>query len=76
VKYIPSDSAATPEEKPAEKPAETVPAQKPATNEMLYRVFDAADKQVGAYAVEANAFNAVRRELKDGGAARITYTAK
>jgi len=43
---------------------------------MLYRVFDAADKQVGAYAVEANAFNAVRRELKDGGAARITYTAK
>lgn len=76
VKYVPAESAVAPEEKPAEKAEETAPAQKPATTEMLYRVFNASGKQVGAYAVETNAFNAVKRELQAGGAARITYTAK
>lgn len=73
VKYVPAESAVTPEEKPAEKTEETAPVQKPVTTEMIYRVFNGEGKQVGAYTVEANAFKAVKRELQAGGAARITY---
>lgn len=74
VKYIAAGSAITPEEKPEEpSPA---PTQKPVTAENIYRVFNASGKQVGAYKVESNAANAVMREVKAGGAARITYGAK
>lgn len=52
------------------------PTQKPVTAENIYRVFNASGKQVGAYVEDANAMNAVKRELQAGGAARITYTAK
>lgn len=71
VKYIPPKTEPQPEAKPAEKPA-----QKPATTEKIYRVFDASGKQVGAYKVEANAFNTVKEQLQKGGAARITYGAR
>lgn len=43
---------------------------------MLYRVFDSAGKQVGAYSKEANAFNEVKKQLQAGGSAKITYGAK
>lgn len=66
VKYI----SAGGEEKPA-----AAPAAKPAA-ENIYRVFDASGKQTGAYAVEANAFNEVRKQLKNGGKAEITYGPK
>lgn len=42
----------------------------------LYRVFNSADKQVGAYAKEENAFAEVKRQLQTGGSAKITYGAK
>lgn len=52
------------------------PAEKPVTIENIYRVFNAAGKQVGAYSVEANAFNAVKEQLQAGSAAKITYGPK
>jgi hypothetical protein len=42
----------------------------------MYRVFNAAGKQVGAYSKEANAFDQVKKQLKTGGAARITLSEK
>lgn len=48
----------------------------PAHSGSLYRVFDGAGKQVGAYYYESNAFNEVRKQLKAGGAARITLSDK
>lgn len=57
-----------PEEKPVEPVTPTAPA-KP-----IYRVFNADGKQVGAYVVEANAFNEVKRQLQSGGAAKITLS--
>ena len=39
----------------------------------LYRVFDAADEQVGAYAVEANAFAQAKKQLQFGGKTTITF---
>lgn len=50
-------------------------AEQPAANG-IYRVFNSAGKQVGAYSVEANAFNEVRNQLKTGGSAKITYGTK
>lgn len=52
---------------------DTKEEQKPASNTNIYRVFNSAGKQVGAYSVEANAFNEVKRQLKSGGSAKITY---
>ncbi len=52
---------------------DTKEEQKPASNTNIYRVFNSAGKQVGAYSVEANAFNEVKRQLKNGGSAKITY---
>jgi N-acetylmuramoyl-L-alanine amidase len=52
------------------------PAEKPAATENIYRVFNAAGKQVGAYSVEANAFNMAKEQLKLTGAAKITYGPK
>lgn len=63
--YVP----AVEEPEPApEQPTESSPAEK------LYRVFNAAGKQVGAYSVEANAFNEVKRQLRSGGEAKITLS--
>ena len=42
----------------------------------LYRVFDAAGKQVGAYSSETNAFTEAKKQLKNGGSVKITYGAK
>ena len=42
----------------------------------LYRVFDKNSKQVGAYRVEENAFNEVKRQLQSGGSAKITLSDK
>lgn len=71
VKYIPPKAEPQPEEKPAQKPTE-----KPATSEKIYRVFDASGKQVGAYSAESNAFNMVKEQLRKGGKAEITYSAR
>ena len=62
VKYIPHK-----DEKPATKD------EKPVTKDYIYRVFDAAGKQVGAYGNESNAFNAVKKQLQTSGKASITY---
>ena len=50
------------------------PAPAPAPSKGMYRVYDAAGKQVGAYSFETNAFNEVKKQLQAGGAARITFT--
>ena len=72
VKYIPPKAEPQPEEKPAQNPTE-----KPAEDvQMIYRVFDASGKQVGAYSVESNAFNMVKEQLQKGGKAQITYSAR
>ena len=65
VKYVSPSGKPTSTEKPAEKPTGG-----------LYRVSNAAGKQVGAYSVEENAINEVKRQLKSGGSAKITYGAK
>jgi N-acetylmuramoyl-L-alanine amidase len=52
------------------------PAEKPVATENIYRVFNAAGKQVGAYSVEANALNEVKKQLNNGGGAKITYGPK
>lgn len=44
--------------------------------ENIYRVFNSAGKQVGAYSKEDNAFNEVKKQLQTGGSAKITYGAK
>ena len=69
VKYIEDGNTSAPEELPAQKPAE---AEKN-TVDYIYRVFDAAGKQVGAYSVETNAMNEVKKQAKSGGSARVTY---
>ena len=48
-------------------------SQKPAATENIYRVFGSTGEQVGAYSVEANAFNMVKEQLHKGGKAQITY---
>ena len=65
VKYVSPGGNTTSSAKPAEKPTER-----------LYRVFNAAGKQVGAYSVEANAINEAKKQLKNGGTVKITYGAK
>lgn len=57
------------------KPADPAPAA-PAASDNLYRVFDKDGKQVGAYSVEANAFEQVKKQLKASGAAKITLGKK
>ena len=47
--------------------------QKPVSNTNIYRVFNSAGKQVGAYSVEVNAFNEAKRQLKNSGSVKITY---
>lgn len=42
----------------------------------LYRVFNAAGKQTGAYEMEENAFNEAKKLLAAGGKATITYGTK
>lgn len=68
VKYIPANAEPQPEVKPAQKPAE-----KPAATEMIYRVYDASGKQVGAYTVESNAYTMVKEQVLLTGGASITY---
>ena len=48
----------------------------PAPAKGMYRVFDAAGKQVGAYSEEANAFNQVKKQLQANGKATITLSEK
>ena len=56
--------------------AEEKPVATNTTANSIYRVFNAAGKQVGAYSVEANAFAAVKKQLQNGGSAKITYGPK
>ena len=58
--------------KPAPAPAPAAPT----TTGTMYRVYDKDGKQVGAYSKEANAFDQVKKQLKTGGAARITLSEK
>lgn len=44
--------------------------------ENIYRVFNSAGKQVGAYSKENNAFAEVKKQLQSGGSAKITYSEK
>lgn len=53
--------------------AESTAEKKPTATEKLYRVFNASGKQVGAFSVESNAINEVKKQLHNGGAAKITY---
>lgn len=48
----------------------------PAPAKGMYRVFNAAGKQVGAYSEEANAFNVAKEQLKAGGSVKITLSDK
>ena len=48
----------------------------PTPAKTLYRVFNEAGKQVGAYSEEANAFNKVKRQLQASGYAKITLSDK
>ena len=48
----------------------------PAPAKGIYRVFNEAGAQVGAFAVETNAFNEVKKQLQAGGSARITLREK
>lgn len=52
---------------------ESTAEKKPAATGNIFRVFNASGKQVGAYSVEGNALNEVRRQVRTGGAAKITY---
>ena len=52
------------------------PTPAPAPAKCMYRVFNEAGKQVGAYTVEAYAFNEVKKQLQAGGAAKITLSEK
>ena len=47
-----------------------------APSNVMYRVFDKDGKQVGAFSVEANAFNKAKEQLKTGGKATITLSEK
>lgn len=58
---------------PAPAPA---PTPDPAPAKAMYRVFDKDGKQVGAYSMEANAFNEVKKQLQSGGSAKITLSEK
>ena len=53
-----------------------VPEPAPAPKGSLYRVFDAAGKQVGAYSYEENAINEAKKQLHAGGATKITLSDK
>lgn len=68
VKYVASNSSAKPE-----KPKADTTEEKPATKDYLYRVFNADGKQTGAFSVEPNAITELKKQLKSGGSAKITY---
>ena len=53
-----------------------VPEPESAPKGSLYRVFDAAGKQVGAYSYEENAINEAKKQLRAGGATKITLSDK
>lgn len=53
-----------------------VPEPAPAPKGSLYRVFNAAGKQVGAYSYEENAINEAKKQLRVGGATKITLSDK
>lgn len=64
-------------EKKAAAPAPApTPSPAPAPAKGMYRVFGADGKQKGAYTVEANAFNELRKQLQAGGKATITLSEK
>lgn len=58
----------------AKAAAEFLKLEKKVVASSMYRVFDAAGKQVGAFESEANAFNVVKKQLASGGSARITLS--
>lgn len=62
-------------EKKAVEP-EPAPAPAPAISNGMYRVFDKDGEQVGAYRVEANAFNTVKALIEVDGKATITLSEK
>lgn len=55
---------------------EKKPAPVPAPADGLYRVFDKDGKQVGAYQEEANAIEMAKKQLQNGGSAKITLSKK
>lgn len=64
-------------EKKAVAPATPAPAPaEPTTADKMYRVYNAAGKQVGAYSKEANAFSKAKEQLKAGGSVKITLSDK
>lgn len=60
----------------AKAAAEFLKLEKKVVASSMYRVFDAAGKQVGAFESEANAFNMVKKQLASGGSVRITLSNK
>lgn len=70
---LPAKSAPAPAPEPTPEPA---PTPTPAPANGMYRVFDKDGKQVGAYREEANAFDEVKRQLQEGGSAKITFGEK
>lgn len=60
---------------PAPAP-ESAPKPTPKPSKGMYRVFDADGKQVGAYTIEENAFNEVKKQLLVAGVAKITLSEK
>ena len=66
-KYVPPVTEQAPEQ---------VEAPKAEKEDLIYRVFNSAGKQVGAYAEESNAFNEVKRQLQADGKATITLGKK
>ena len=52
------------------------PTTTPAATKGMYRVFNAAGKQVGAYREETYALNEVKKQVQAGGAAKITLSDK
>ena len=70
---LPMKSAPAPEPEPTPEPA---PTPTPAPANGMYRVFDKDGKQVGAYSMEANAFNEVKQQLQKRGSAKITFSEK
>lgn len=72
VKYV---TAKTQDKQPTSK-TEDKADEKPAATKKVYRVFNAAGKQVGAYSVEDNAFKEAKKQLQAGGSVKITLSKK
>lgn len=56
-----------------EEPKKEEPKKETSKTENIYRVFNSSGKQVGAYSSESNAINEVKKQVKSGGSAKITY---